>query len=504
MNTGIFDQDRRTLNHPGFEWPKYSGSNAIFSAGITIAALINNELRMSSASYAGEYAPGYVAIVNGYPTFQSDYRFHIYSVRRGDNANTNPDWFNWGLMVPYGAPFVDVNHNGIYEPIIDTPGVKNAAQTIFVYMTDADPSAHRVNEGFGGGTPPMFNEVRLTAWCYNVSFLQDVQFLKYQIVNKNIYPWHGTYFSIFSDSDVGCGLDDYIGCDTVRNLGFCYNGHDTDCIGAFRYPGIVPSVGFLWLHCLGTQGLSLSSFSTFSSIPTSPPCERYGSAYNFMRGYKNDGTNWVIPPGGHQNITKFLYSGDPETGAGWNEGLPGAIHGSVQNCGVGIDTGVIIPVNIPGDRRLLMNSGSDNFTVNPGDTQKILIAQLIARGTNRLNSVTKLKQLSDSVRAFACGGFVIGEHNISSSVPQNFSLYQNFPNPFNPKTVIKFEVSKTDFFIMTVYDAAGKAVATLVNGNMQPGTYGVEWDGSNYPSGVYFYKIKSGSFEQTKKMVLLK
>jgi len=114
-NTGIFDQDLRTNNTPGFEWPKGTGKNAIFTAGLTLAGYVGTQLRMAAASYKGEYAPGYC--ING--TFQTNSNFKLYKVTRGDNQNTNQDWANWGLMVPYGAPFKDVNNNGTYEPAID-------------------------------------------------------------------------------------------------------------------------------------------------------------------------------------------------------------------------------------------------------------------------------------------------------------------------------------------------------------------------------------------------
>ncbi len=93
-------------------------------------------------------------------------------------------------MVPHGAPYIDVNHNGIYEPQIDTPGVRFADQTIFICMTDGFPGEHKIGEGFGGGTAPMFAEVHLTAWAYNRPGLEDMQFIKWDIINKNVVPWN--------------------------------------------------------------------------------------------------------------------------------------------------------------------------------------------------------------------------------------------------------------------------------------------------------------------------
>ena len=133
QNTGIFDQNTLIGNLAGFEWPKGSGKTAIFTSGLTIAAMVNGILKMAAASYLGEYAPGYCN--NGIPVTNSN--FKIYKVSRGDNQITYPDWANWGLMVPYGAPFVDVNSNGTYEPAVDTPGVRSAASTIFITARDS-------------------------------------------------------------------------------------------------------------------------------------------------------------------------------------------------------------------------------------------------------------------------------------------------------------------------------------------------------------------------------
>lgn len=98
----------------------------------------------------------------------------------------------------------------------------------------------------------------------------------------------------------------------------------------------------------------------------------------------------------------------------------------------------------------------------------------------------------------------------NQSLPDKFSISQNYPNPFNPVTNIKFEIPKTGFVKITVFDMLGKVVTTLVNQQLQPGSYNVYWDASNYPSGVYFYKIevkntdKIGVFSDSRKMVLIK
>ena len=512
INTGIFDQDLRSQNTPGFEWPKNSGSFAIYTTGLSIAAIVNGVLKEAMASYKGEYGPGYIYDSAGNPKANTDNRFHIYKVKKGDNANTNLDWYYWGYMVFYGAPFIDVNHNGFYEPFIDTPGVKDASQTIFVCLTDGFPERHQIGEGFGGGTAPLFAEVHMTAWTYDNPPVQDVQFIRWNIINKSHANWDSTYTAILCDADLGCANDDYTGCDTTRQLGYCYNGEAVDCNGTFRYPGVPPAVGFQWLNCSGVNNLELKSFFNFkgTSVP-GPNCESDPNgeqvpAYYLLRGIKKDRTPWVVPPGGQQNVTKYCYSGDPETGTGWTEGLPGNPTGSIWNCGgPGVYTGTYHNINLMGDRRFCMSSGSDNNIIHPNDTIKIMIAQFIAQGTSYLNSVTRLKILADTVKAFCSRGFVIGTDKISSSVPERFMLFQNYPNPFNPTTNIKYQIAKNSNVSLKVYDILGKEVITLVNEKLQPGTYSTDWDATNYPSGVYFYQlIADGNVIDTKKMILLK
>jgi len=98
----------------------------------------------------------------------------------------------------------------------------------------------------------------------------------------------------------------------------------------------------------------------------------------------------------------------------------------------------------------------------------------------------------------------VGIQPISTNVPDKYSLYQNYPNPFNPVTNLEFGISKLGFVTLKVYNALGAEVVTLVNDELSPGTYKVVFDGSEYSSGVYFYKIQTEDFQETKRMILLK
>ena len=98
----------------------------------------------------------------------------------------------------------------------------------------------------------------------------------------------------------------------------------------------------------------------------------------------------------------------------------------------------------------------------------------------------------------------IGIRNTNAIIPDYFSLSQNYPNPFNPTTNIKYQITQNKLVTLKIFDILGKEIATLINEKQSPGTYEVNWDASAFPSGVYFYKLTTGDFTETKKMLLIK
>lgn len=98
----------------------------------------------------------------------------------------------------------------------------------------------------------------------------------------------------------------------------------------------------------------------------------------------------------------------------------------------------------------------------------------------------------------------IGIQNISSEIPEGFSLSQNYPNPFNPVTNIRLNIAKSGLVLMKVYDITGKEVAVLVNEDLSAGVYNVDFDASMLSSGTYFYSMETAGFRDVKKMVVVK
>jgi photosystem II stability/assembly factor-like uncharacterized protein len=120
----------------------------------------------------------------------------------------------------------------------------------------------------------------------------------------------------------------------------------------------------------------------------------------------------------------------------------------------------------------------------------------------------------DSLRGFIVGdngtilstvsGGTVNIQQLSSEVPENFNLSQNYPNPFNPSTNLEFRIAHSGFVTLKVYDMQGREIRTLVSKDLHPGVYKTKFDAGNLPGGAYFYRLTTGDFSETKKMLLLK
>ena len=100
--------------------------------------------------------------------------------------------------------------------------------------------------------------------------------------------------------------------------------------------------------------------------------------------------------------------------------------------------------------------------------------------------------------------FTLTGVEVEAGTPTEFSISQNFPNPFNPTTTIPFALPHTGRTTITLYNLLGRTVRTLINGELKAGYHELRFDARSLPSAVYFYTIQSGRFVQTKKMVAMK
>jgi ligand-binding sensor domain-containing protein len=136
----------------------------------------------------------------------------------------------------------------------------------------------------------------------------------------------------------------------------------------------------------------------------------------------------------------------------------------------------------------------------------------ISQGLPFLSSIEKLVEYNGKVIAATSGGLyqrniseiVVGVESHTEDIPSSYKLYQNYPNPFNPETIINYELPISNYVRLSVYDIIGKEISVLVNDKQQAGNHKIILNASNYPSGVYYYRLETSGYSETKKMILLK
>jgi hypothetical protein len=417
-NTGYSDYNLNS-NLEGTEFPKGKGTNAVFEAGFLWGGYPNgntSQVTVGGSAYITGLQPGPI-LANGQAADPSDSRWSIYRVRpdvypggpavdltsdvaayaEGGQTFTaaqlraqyESDWTNWpahGTANDLGAPFTDVNGDGIYEPGIDIPGVPGADQTCYFVANDMDTlQAESLY-----GTPPLGIELHVTYWAYaQQGALGDMYFKKWDIINKGFQQntIDSMFVSFWTDVDLGYAGDDKVGCDTTLSMSFTYNGEPTDAVYAplpppadgftfFQGP-VVPgnptdsaiSIGwpFKFSEIHGKKNLPMTAAYYFkngdANVGDPPQGAPTGSTqfYNFFNGeYGLSGIEFTDPNG---NKTKFAYSGDPVAGTGW-----------------------IDPE--PFDKRQGMASGP--FNMAPGDTQQVVIAEMFAGATTGIDYLSAI------------------------------------------------------------------------------------------------------------------
>ncbi|MCB0266960.1 MAG: T9SS type A sorting domain-containing protein [Calditrichaeota bacterium] len=329
------------------------------------------------------------------------------------------DWENW--PVELGAPFEDSNGNGIYEPDLgETPGIANADQVIWLVVNDLDEG--RVSNL--SGTKPIGLELQMTLWCYNQpsSTLGQLIFKRFRLINKSGLQVDSMYVGQWSDPDCGTAVDDLVGCDVERSLGFVYTGSVTD--NNFSAIGLNPAAGgydfFQGPLVDGVAGQDLnnngvddaSDFGLFNLKQVGPgkinlPLTSFG--------YFASGSTIPDPDFGEYNATLQVYNllngniptsdtlnPSPYTsGFGENVGQPTKFPLSGNPVGQTGDLDAFGSNLAPGDRRMILNSGP--FTMMPGDTQEVVVAVIGGiveqDGGNNRNAVAQLK-LNDDFAQF--------------------------------------------------------------------------------------------------------
>ncbi len=393
-------------------FPNGSTVGAIFAEGIVWGGLVDDGnlpvVRVNGNTYGTGCAPltrlfrvrpdyktgnltSDAATFNNIPLGQVT-ESHIQALRE----QYEKDWYEWPAN--QGAPFADMDGDGVYNPDVDVPGIPGASQTIFIKYDD------RLSESLYG-SPPIGLEISETYWAYSYSgALGNVIYKKVDLVYKGLptskpnSKIDSMYIVQWADPDVGTYSDDFAGCDTTLNLGYAYSSQASDA----TYSGLglaPPAAGYDFL-----QGVSvytgnpsdsaifnlqwrkgykyvnrkpMSSFIYFAAGGTwEDPDFNYNGTlqfYNLMRGYKPEPRYPSAEPfpASVADVTPegtYLLTGDPVTGTG-------KIDGSVDG---------------PGDRRIMVINGP--FTLRLGDTAQVVVATVYGLGTDNLSSIAALKK----------------------------------------------------------------------------------------------------------------
>ena len=382
----------------GFYWP--GGINAvktaIFEDGLIWGCKIGREIRVNGNTHRQGLEAGKI-LPNGQPDNPGDPRYRVYKIRKGwdslppgsERDEYEKDFNEW--PVEDGAPWVDVDKDGVFTPGVDSP--EFVGDEVLWYV------ANDMDEGratFTYGTSSIGLEFQTTIFGFNrTGDLGDIVFKKYLIINKGSNTCNDMVFGYWSDTDLGDAEDDYTGCDIDLSLGYTYNADNKDGTGTgVTYGDNPPAVGYdffqgpivpasatdsakflgKWRH--GYRNLGLTAFTLYINPDSKYKDPDQGVAagsqqfYNYLTGYIWNGNPFINPYTGEE--VKFCVPGDPVAGTGWYEGdgWPGGPP--------------------PGDRRHLMASGP--ITLAPGDSQEVVVGIVIARGTSNLNSVTVLKE----------------------------------------------------------------------------------------------------------------
>jgi hypothetical protein len=535
-NNGISNYDKITFagSEAGFIWPASSTTRktAIFASGIWLAAKVGpqGDLRTATSSFDSHFSPGNIPVIGGVPPSSvcSDSVWRGFLVNLSDQTLVSggtrakfaggrlyylvySSWASW--PVDKGAPYVEVNGIPGYQPSWDgdRPGIGNGMTArpeelsfvSFMDYTNCTNNIHQYGVSLPGGTLPMGAEIHEINFMFNCAPIENMYFSKWVIINRNSLNWDSVYFSLHEDIDIGNAFDDSYGCDTIRNMTFLYNADNSDedygagppsCGTRFLQSPLVYTGNGLDSALLPYDTLTgykmLGMTSSINIRHNHPdPChsdpDYYIGGYYFMKGKDGCGRNYINPLTGQP--TTYMMPGDACNRTGWYDSS-----------------------TFGGDRHYLQSSGP--FKISSGDTQIVVASFMITRdgGNNHLN-VCALQSISDSALYHYYNDFrlcvPIGIQPISTEIPQTFELFQNYPNPFNPATKIKFNIplsSGHNRSLMKIYDALGREIETLVNEQLNPGTYEIEWGAAKYPSGVYFYSLTTGTFTQTKKMVVIK
>lgn len=507
------------ISSHGFLLSGYFGSQ-VWAAGTT-GAFLFKDFQSGSVDYPA-----------------NDPRRGIYRIARADSA-FGTSWKYWKVAVSMGARYwdgdgngyydpIDRNGNGIWEPNEDMPEILGEVSYFTVYNDGVSGSVRKFLE------EPRGIEVRQTLYAWPSSERNEIKnaiFVRYEIANRTSLGQAitGFIFSTQQDPDIGEVYSDLISSDTLRNSMLIYNDGAGGLFGAnppaiyntllFGEPVYINGISYLDVNSnnmwdpgidypLDTAFVPLgypfepliypgavnsqmaASVPYMSSHPTQGVPINSTQARYYMTGRNINGAflepcYWsfgsVRPPVNCETVNSlFIYSGDPVANTGWIN-------------------------NLATDALIGMASGKKSL--EPGATFTYHTAIAVQRGSSALNSITLTRAAVDTIFKRLGASYTHIPTSVkeqTSELPKTWELSQNFPNPFNPTTVIRFALPVAGQTALKLYDITGAQIKVLVSEELPSGKHEVVFDASSLASGVYFYRLETPGFSATRKMMLVK
>jgi len=445
-------------NVSGYEVPKGSGIKAIYATSFWFGATDGSGMLKTACGRYGsgqDFFPGPYSSLNMYsnPSYQGEYFPGFWTVTKAEIDNHIANYSNVGYVMPASiadwpgngyfalgtsqnlAPFVDLNGDNIYSPQNgDYPLIRGDKAT-YIIMNDA-AGIHTESGG-----DPLFIEIHVMAYQFaSTNFIDTTTFLNLRVFNKSGLNYSNFKTAFYMDADIGNYTDDFVGCDSSKNLIYTYNGDnfDQDNGGALGYGSNPPCLGVVSLNnAMNASGYYTSS----SSYPHSDP-QTAMEYWNYMNASWANGYEWFYggmgytgSPGVTSAPTNFMFSGNPYTGVGWSE---------------------VTNNNPPGDRRNFMVL--DSVNLNPGQESCFDLAILYSKVGNNLENVQSIIDLADSVQLFFDNQIEFNcEQVIAGLSSQEMNQLSIYPNPGNGEFTIVPDENWAEFSV-EIKDMSGRVV----------------------------------------------